>query len=1252
MARRSPRSRGSDDGALEGTRPTDPDDAGASFEGETRSVRIEGEGKMRFVPADLEIRAGDVVRWEQSARCPVNHFLEIVAVVDDAEVHIAESSDVLTPDAPWRHRFDAPGEYHYRSLVHTYMKGTVRVAPRILGSLKANPADPYEFVDETDEAAEVTAGVDADVASDVDDDEDAGNDAEYSLLPSGDEDDEDRREESADPGGTLPTPAEADARMDELIKAMSGGNDALRTLEESFGSMELLTSGKGLAGLDAVRRRRMTMGASDRGDADIWRGGPPKKESPTFKSMTKPPPEAVQRTLDECRREADSTERVRAAMQAMGRMDQPASALIGEGGAAGGWEFGDEFALDGLVADGDTFKCRCGKPFAAAMNATRHVASGQCMWNKDDRKKKKKDLKKNKDRGPAATKGQLTAFLVAMSPQARVDFFKSIGTDKDGREWQTKWLVLRAIRNRHEDHFLTGFHPEKIWGPGESLQRHFARVRRAIDRLGIFDGDKDLNGSADIIGEAVKVFQQYAANCAVLRDYIEDPDQARDMDAADLNKFIASIDAVSEETFLSSGKYGGAVDNPDAMCAGINQEAALAYMTEVALVNAYVAARSAEAEAEQRKLLAELDEAAADEERREARRLKEKAKKAKAKANKKRGVESSPEPAAAASAAEKEKESEADFEKDDDDAAADDDDEEEEEAERAREKERAEAEAEAERIARRRAAEAAAEAAELAEREARELAAAERRLEMEMAARDRAKAAEEEEATRRRSGEFDRGGGSSIAGGGLLGVMANGVVASPYGKARPKKPSPNHPPGSGDRTGGSGKPPQRPNAANAATEASADAVAKAPFVPPLPPGPPPAAAAAAAAGRSPEGKPQTTTTQLAATTTKPHSAAPVVKPRPAAFDPSKQPTRASPTPVVSSASVASPGSSRQPGGVGRGGRGAASSTGSATGTGASSLSESDYRSSDAEGGGVRRPSRRDRAVARAAAKAEAARSGRESGNSSQSEQPRERRCTGGVEVYRRDAPKEVRDDAAGPAKSLSEVEGMLLAAAERTEAQARRARVAAEEAEASLRAKEKARATAAAAEEEDERRARRDKAEARKSAAAAAAAAAASPAAAAPKVKYCTQCGERQTEGARFCSGCGVPLAKPADAAASSSSPAAAAPPPPPPYVHYPAAPPPPPYAHYPGGAPGVPPGDLGAEYGALYLQHYHAALAAITAQQQQQGHYAASAYSPTPPGGYPAYDPHVHPYGATAAPGAPPPPPPPVPRGPPPREG
>jgi hypothetical protein len=59
-------------------------------------------------------------------------------------------------------------------------------------------------------------------------------------------------------------------------------------------------------------------------------------------------------------------------------------------------------------------------------------------------------------------------------------------------------------------------------------------------------------------------------------------------------------------------------------------------------------------------------------------------------------------------------------------------------------------------------------------------------------------------------------------------------------------------------------------------------------------------------------------------------------------------------------------------------------------------------------------------------------------------------------------------------KPLSEVEGMLLAAAERTETQARRARAAAEEAEASLRAKEAARMAG----EEAERRA--EEAEAKK----------------------------------------------------------------------------------------------------------------------------------------------------------------------------
>jgi hypothetical protein len=76
------------------------------------------------------------------------------------------------------------------------------------------------------------------------------------------------------------------------------------------------------------------------------------------------------------------------------------------------------------------------------------------------------------------------------------------------------------------------------------------------------------------------------------------------------------------------------------------------------------------------------------------------------------------------------------------------------------------------------------------------------------------------------------------------------------------------------------------------------------------------------------------------------------------------------------------------------------------------MSESDYRSSDAEGGpGGVKMSRKARAAAKAAAKAEAARSGRESGNSSQSEQ---HRAGGNIEVYKSE-PKPRLSDGDGEA---------------------------------------------------------------------------------------------------------------------------------------------------------------------------------------------------------------------------------------------
>ena len=305
------------------------------------------------------------------------------------------------------------------------MKGTVRVAPRILGP-RGEPGGSVRPADETDEAAEVTAGVDADVASDVDDDEDAGNDAEYSLLPMARTTRIAARK--APTGGTLPTPAEADARMDELIKAMSAGTTCYGR-RGIVRSMELLTS-VWVAGLDGAAAADVSMGGLH-GPRDI--GGRAAEEGEPD-ARPPPPPEAVQRTLDECRREADSTERVRGRRRRWGGWIARVRAI---GDAAqprrGVWR---EFALDGLVADGDTFKCRCGNR-SPRRYATRHVC-WSCMWNKDDRKKKKKDLKKNKiaDR---ATKG---SSRVPRGDVPAGEGIKSIGTDKDGREWQTKWLVF------------------------------------------------------------------------------------------------------------------------------------------------------------------------------------------------------------------------------------------------------------------------------------------------------------------------------------------------------------------------------------------------------------------------------------------------------------------------------------------------------------------------------------------------------------------------------------------------------------------------------------------------------------------------------------------------------------------------------------------------------------------------------------------------------------------------------------------
>ena len=136
-------------------------------------------------------------RWEQSERCPVNHSRSPSA--DDAGAR-RESSDVLTPANPWRHRFDAgrvpPG-------LGPHVHEGRCVAPRILGSPN-KPGGSVRIVDETNEVADVV-----DVVADgqltwwttttTTTTTRTRGTTSSTRASHGDEDDEDRVEEIADP---------------------------------------------------------------------------------------------------------------------------------------------------------------------------------------------------------------------------------------------------------------------------------------------------------------------------------------------------------------------------------------------------------------------------------------------------------------------------------------------------------------------------------------------------------------------------------------------------------------------------------------------------------------------------------------------------------------------------------------------------------------------------------------------------------------------------------------------------------------------------------------------------------------------------------------------------------------------------------------------------------------------------------------------------------------------------------------------
>ena len=77
------------------------------------------------------------MRWEQSPKCVVRHCLEVV----DPEENNQASSPALLPGEPWEHTFEVCGDFHYRSLVYCFMKGTVKVVDAPPADVDADRAD-------------------------------------------------------------------------------------------------------------------------------------------------------------------------------------------------------------------------------------------------------------------------------------------------------------------------------------------------------------------------------------------------------------------------------------------------------------------------------------------------------------------------------------------------------------------------------------------------------------------------------------------------------------------------------------------------------------------------------------------------------------------------------------------------------------------------------------------------------------------------------------------------------------------------------------------------------------------------------------------------------------------------------------------------------------------------------------------------------------------------------------------------------
>ena len=92
----------------------------------TNTVRVSVD-EMRFFPAHVVITKGTSVRWEPVSGCSVAHCLEVV----DAEETNFAMSPAMVPGTPWDFEFTEVGNFHYRSLIYCFMKGTVTVVEAV-----------------------------------------------------------------------------------------------------------------------------------------------------------------------------------------------------------------------------------------------------------------------------------------------------------------------------------------------------------------------------------------------------------------------------------------------------------------------------------------------------------------------------------------------------------------------------------------------------------------------------------------------------------------------------------------------------------------------------------------------------------------------------------------------------------------------------------------------------------------------------------------------------------------------------------------------------------------------------------------------------------------------------------------------------------------------------------------------------------------------------------------------------------------